>query len=216
MTADAHIQAKIKLVMDLRRGGIRDARVLNVIETLPRETFVETPFLDRAYDNTALPIASGQTISQPFTVAFMTQALAVGARMKVLEVGTGSGYQAAVLSRLCRRVYTVERYRSLLGVAEKRFAALGLHNITSRHGDGMKGWPEQAPFERIIVTAAAPREPAALVSQLGPGGIMVYPLEKQPGDQVIIRLTMTEDGPRRDELLPTRFVPLVEGVAQDG
>jgi len=207
--------AKIQLIMELRRGGIRDPRLLNVMETLPRERFVEEAFQSRAYENTALPIASGQTISQPFTVAFMTQALDVGPRMKVLEVGTGSGYQAAVLSRLCRRVYSVERYKSLLDKARARFEALHITNITTRYGDGMKGWPEQAPFERIIVTAAAAGSPTALFSQLGEGGIMVYPLEKAPGEQVIMRLVKTAEGEQIEELMPTRFVPLVEGVARE-
>lgn len=207
--------AKIQLIMELRRGGIRDPRLLNVMETLPRERFVEEAFQSRAYENTALPIASGQTISQPFTVAFMTQALDVGPRMKVLEVGTGSGYQAAVLSRLCRRVYSVERYKSLLDKARSRFDALQITNITTRYGDGMKGWPEQAPFERIIVTAAAAGSPTALFSQLAEGGIMVYPLEKAPGEQVIMRLVKTAEGEQIDELMPTRFVPLVEGVARE-
>ncbi|RMF10022.1 MAG: protein-L-isoaspartate(D-aspartate) O-methyltransferase [Alphaproteobacteria bacterium] len=211
-----HDPAKIQLIMELRRGGIRDPRLLNVIETLPRELFVEQPFRARAYDNAALPIAGGQTISQPYAVAFMTQALEVGPRMKVLEVGTGSGYQAAVLSRLCRRVYSVERYRSLHDRAEERFRALGIHNITSRHGDGMKGWPEQAPFERILVTAAASRIPTTLVDQLAEGGVMVFPLEKNPGAQVIMRLTRTAKRIETCEMIPTRFVPLVEGVAQDG
>jgi protein-L-isoaspartate(D-aspartate) O-methyltransferase len=125
---------KINLIMELRRGGITDRNILAVIETLPRERFVPAPFLDRAYENAALPIAHGQTISQPYTVAYMTQALEVGPRMKVLEIGTGSGYQAAVLARLCRRVYTIERYRTLLEEAERRFAALDIHNITTRYG----------------------------------------------------------------------------------
>lgn len=203
------------MIMELRRGGIHDSRLLNVMETLPRDAFVEKPFTARAWENTALPIASGQTISQPFTVAFMTQALNVGERMKVLEVGTGSGYQAAILSRLCRRVYSVERYRSLLEQARARFEALDFHNITTRHGDGMKGWPEQAPFARIIVTAAAGAVPEALVAQLGEGGVMVYPLEKEQGHQVIMRLTRGPEGVEATELMPTRFVPLVEGVARD-
>jgi protein-L-isoaspartate(D-aspartate) O-methyltransferase len=206
---------KIQLIMELRRGGIRDPRLLNVMETLPRERFVEEAFQSRAYENTALPIASGQTISQPFTVAFMTQALEVGPRMKVLEVGTGSGYQAAVLSRLCRRVYSVERYKSLLDKARAKFDALHITNITTRYGDGMKGWPEQAPFERIIVTAAAAGAPTALFGQLAEGGIMVFPLEKAPGEQVIMRMVKTAQGEQIDELMPTRFVPLVEGVARE-
>lgn len=204
---------KINLIMELRRGGIADRKVLTVIETLPRELFVPVPFHDRAYENAALPIAHGQTISQPYTVAYMTQALDVGPRMKVLEIGTGSGYQAAVLSRLCRRVYSVERYRTLLEEAERRFAALQIHNITTRYGDGNKGWPEQAPFERILVTAAAPEVPPKLVEQLAEGGLLVAPVGTD-GNQVIVRLRKTADGIQREELIATRFVPLVEGVAR--
>lgn len=210
MTANGQ---KINLIMELRRGGIADRRVLGVIETLPREQFLAAPFQDRAYENSALPIAHGQTISQPYTVAYMTQALEVGARMKVLEIGTGSGYQAAVLSRLCRRVYSIERYRTLLEEAEARFAALDYHNITTRHGDGWKGWPEQAPFERIIITAAAPDVPPRLVEQLGEGGILVAPVGVD-GDQKIVRLRKSEGGLVREDMISTRFVPLVQGVAR--
>lgn len=199
--------------MELRRGGITDRNILAVIETLPRERFVPAPFLDRAYENAALPIAHGQTISQPYTVAYMTQALEVGPRMKVLEIGTGSGYQAAVLARLCRRVYTIERYRTLLEEAERRFAALDIHNITTRYGDGNRGWPEQAPFERILVTVAAPEVPPRLVEQLGEGGILVAPVGDDR-NQVIVRLRKTAEGITREELIATRFVPLVEGVAR--
>lgn len=199
--------------MELRRGGITDRKILGVIETLPREVFVPGPFRDRAYENAALPIAHGQTISQPYTVAFMTQALQVGPRMKVLEIGTGSGYQAAVLSRLCRRVYSVERYRTLLEEAERCFAALQIPNITTRYGDGARGWPEQAPFERILVTAAAPEVPPRLVEQLAEGGLLVAPVGVE-GNQVIVRLRKTADGIAREELMATRFVPLVEGVAR--
>ncbi len=207
---------KIKLIMDLRRGGVSDRRVLEVIETLPREAFVPESFRDRAYENTALPIADGQTISQPQTVAFMTQALEVGPRLKVLEIGTGSGYQAAVLSRLCRRVYSVERYRALLKEAEARFAALGISNITTRHGDGHKGWVEQAPFDRIIVTAAAPQVPPALVDQLAEGGVMVIPVGEEAGEQRLLRLRRTAEGVVEEDLMHTKFVPLVPGVARDG
>lgn len=204
---------KINLIMELRRGGIADRKILTVIETLPRDLFVPAPFQDRAYENAALPIAHGQTISQPYTVAYMTQVLEVGPRMKVLEIGTGSGYQAAVLSRLCRRVYSVERYRTLIEEAEQRFAALGLHNITTRYGDGHKGWPEQAPFQRILVTAAAPEVPPKLVEQLAEGGLLVAPVGTD-GNQVIVRLRKTAEGIQREELIATRFVPLVEGVAR--
>jgi protein-L-isoaspartate(D-aspartate) O-methyltransferase len=204
--------AKIRLIMELRQGGIEDTRVLSAIERTARERFVPAAFVEQAYDNIALPIAQGQTISQPLVVAFMTQALAVGERMKVLEVGTGSGYQAAVLARLCRRVYTIERYRSLLKAAEERFHALGLSNITTRVGDGYKGWPEQAPFERILVTAAAAAVPAPLKNQLAVGGRMVIPVERADG-QYVVQVDRTADDFQETDLLPVRFVPLVAGVA---
>lgn len=205
---------KIRLIMELRREGITDTRVLAAVERTPRDLFVAPPFKDQAYENVALPISQGQTISQPFVVAYMTQALEVGERMKVLEIGTGSGYQTAVLARLCRRVYTIERYKSLLDEAEERFRALRLTNITARHGDGMKGWPELAPFERIIVTAAASAEPPpALLEQLAEGGVMVLPLGGH-GEQRLVRLRRAAEGLERQDLLPVRFVPLVEGAAK--
>ena len=204
--------AKIRLIMGLRQGGIEDTRVLSAIERTPRDRFVPSSFAEQAYDNIALPIAQGQTISQPLVVAFMTQALAVGERMKVLEIGTGSGYQAAVLARLCRRVYTVERYRSLLKAADERFHSLGLSNITTRLGDGRLGWPEQAPFERILVTAAATAVPTALKNQLSVGGRMVIPVERADG-QYVVRVERTAQDFQETDLLPVRFVPLVEGVA---
>lgn len=208
---------KISLIMALRRQGIRDANVLSAVERVPREAFVAGAFQEQAYDDHALPIECGQTISQPYVVAYMTEQLQVGDRMKVLEVGTGSGYQAAVLAKLCRRVYTIERYRTLLGDAVKRFESLGYHNITAKVGDGGKGWPEQAPFDRIIVTAAAPEIPLELANQLKVGGIMVVPVDKTDGSsgQELIRLTRTEDGAITEDLLPVRFVPLVEGVARE-
>ncbi|MCC7168195.1 MAG: protein-L-isoaspartate(D-aspartate) O-methyltransferase, partial [Rhodospirillales bacterium] len=167
---------KIRLLMELRRGGVVDTRVLAAIERTPRELFVPQTFQDQAYEDQALPIGRGQTISQPLVVGLMTQALEVGERMKVLEIGTGSGYQAAILARLCRRLYTIERHKPLLKEAEERFKALRLYNITAIAGDGMKGWPDQAPFERIMVTAAATEIPQALVDQLAVGGILVVPV----------------------------------------
>ncbi|MBN9591648.1 MAG: protein-L-isoaspartate(D-aspartate) O-methyltransferase, partial [Alphaproteobacteria bacterium] len=143
----------IQLVMALRRQGITDMRVLNAMERTPRDLFVEEAFGTSAYQDSALPIACGQTISQPYIVAFMTEALAVGEKMRVLEIGTGSGYQSAVLAPLCRKIYTIERHRPLLKAAEARFKALKLDNIVTKLGDGYKGWPEQAPFDRIVVTA---------------------------------------------------------------
>ena len=208
---------KIKLVMALRRQGIRSKGVLAAIERVPRETFVTGAFREQAYDDHALPIECGQTISQPYIVAFMTEKLEIGDRMKVLEIGTGSGYQAAVLAQLSRRVYTIERYRTLLDDAVKRFEILGFHNITAKVGDGSKGWPEQAPFDRIIVTAAAPEIPMGLADQLKIGGIIVVPVDVDGGKQgqQLVRLTREEDGFKKEELLPVRFVPLVEGVARE-
>ncbi len=206
---------KIRLIMELRRSGIGDARVLGAIERVPRDVFVLPNFADQAYDNNALPISHGQTISQPYVVAFMTEALEVGERMRVLEIGTGSGYQAAVLSHLCRRVYTVERYRSLLREAETRLSELGLHNVTTRHGDGMEGWSEQAPFDRIIVTAAAEEVPRALLDQLAEDGVMVVPVGREGWSQEVLRLRRTAAGFESEDLLPVRFVPLVAGLARN-
>ena len=206
---------KIQLVMDLRNRGVRDTRVLDAMERIPREAFVDERFVAEAYTDQALPIACGQTISQPFIVAYMTDRLKVGPRMKVLEIGTGSGYQTAVLSLLCRRVYSIERYRSLMKQAEERFKALKLHNITTMLGDGHKGWPAQAPFERIIVTAASQGIPDALLAQLAVGGIMVLPVEVAPGRQELQRVVGTEGEPEIETLLPVSFVPLVAGAAKE-
>ena len=197
--------------MELRRQGITDARVLGAIERVPREAFVPETFRDQAYENTALPIGRDQTISQPAVVAFMTQELNIGDRMRVLEIGTGSGYQAAVLAKLCRRVYSIERHRELLADAEAKFRELRINNITTRHGDGTKGWPEQAPFDRIIVTAAATRDiPQSLLDQLAPDGIMIAPMGDNARDQHLFRFMFGEDGIlNREKLWPVRFVPLI-------
>lgn len=211
--ASAYAEDKARLVLELRRAGIRDAAVIDAVEATPRELFVPTNFQNHAYDNTALPIDQGQTISQPLIVAMMTEALKLHPRVKVLEVGTGSGYQAAVLSRLCRRVYTIERIKPLLREAEARFEQLRRHNITTRHGDGYAGWPEQAPFECIMVTAAAPEVPQTLIDQLAPGGRLVIPVGSNPASQHLLRLTKNEDGSvTREDLGGVRFVPLVQGV----
>lgn len=203
----------IRLLMELRGQGITDTRVLAALEKVPRDRFVAQPFLDQAYENHALPIACGQTVSQPYIVALMTQALEVGERMKVLEIGTGSGYQAAVLSRLCRRLYTIERHKPLLVEAEKRFRELRIHNITAKLGDGGLGWPEQAPFERIMVTAAAHDIPPMLVDQLQVGGIMVLPVgEVGSGSQDLVRVVKLPRGIDIQHLEPVRFVPMVEGL----
>ncbi|MEM7171406.1 MAG: protein-L-isoaspartate(D-aspartate) O-methyltransferase [Pseudomonadota bacterium] len=210
MTIEAR---KIRLIMQLRKVGISDTDVLSALERIPREAFVPHSFLDQAYENMALPIGQGQTLSQPQVVAIMTQALKLQKRQKVLEIGTGSGYQAAILSRLCRRVYSIERFRELLEIAEKRFIDLRLHNITARCGDGWKGWPEQAPFDRIIVTAAPPSIPGKLVDQLGEGGLLVLPVGRTSRDQELLRVTRQADGSMTEESLGTvRFVPLIEGL----
>jgi protein-L-isoaspartate(D-aspartate) O-methyltransferase len=207
---------KIRLLMELRAGGVIDTRVLSAIELTPRENFVEHNFLDQAYDNAALPIGCGQTISQPLVVGLMTQALEVGDRMKVLEIGTGSGYQTAVLSKLARRVYTIERHRPLLKQAEERFRQLRLHNITSVAGDGFKGWPEQAPFDRIILTAAPFDVPKTLLDQLGEGGILVAPLGDVDGEQHLVKYTRRDGDFDIETLISVRFVPLLPGVAGEG
>lgn len=204
----------IQLVMALRRDGVSDKHVLAAIERTPRDLFVPDGFLDQAFENRPLPIDCGQTISQPFVVAAMTQALKLDDRCKVLEIGTGSGYQAAVLARLARRVYTVERYRTLSREAEARFSTLGLSTIVTRVGDGALGWPEQAPFDRVMVTACAPQRPDALLAQLRPGGIAVVPVDRGEG-QVLMRYTLSEaDTISEEALFDVRFVPLVAGAAR--
>lgn len=210
MTSD---DDKIRLLLELRQGGVTDTRVLSAIEGVPRERFVAQPFQDKAYLNTTLPIGKHQTISQPQVVGLMTQALDVTDRMKVLEIGTGSGYQAAVLAPLCRRLYSVERYKDLLVEAESRFSELGLTNIVTIVGDGSKGWPEQAPFDRIIVTAAAADVPPVLVDQLAVGGIMVVPVGHGTAedDQRLLKVTRTDDGAEVEDLGTARFVPFIEG-----
>ena len=210
---------KIRLVMQLRQSGVVDTNVLSAIERVPREAFVPAAFQDRAYENITLPIGQGQTLSQPQVVAKMTQALKADRRMKVLEIGTGSGYQTAVLSKLCRRVYSIERYRELLQTAEQRLAHLRVHNVTMRVGDGWQGWREQAPFQRIIATAAHGREdepPPALVEQLAVGGILVIPMGDEKRSQKVMRFRRTEDGLEREALWPVRFVPLTPDAAAEG
>ena len=210
--APALIEKKLRLLMTLRRAGIGDTRVLGAIEKTPREKFVPAAFEDRAYENVALPIGQGQSVSQPYVVALMTEKLEVGQRHNVLEIGTGSGYQTAVLARLGRRVFTVERHRDLLRDAEHRFGELRLRNIVCRIGDGSKGWPAQAPYDRVIVTAAASEVPAPLVDDLAPGGILVAPVGGDRRDQALIRICRKDDGFSTEDLGPVRFVPLVIGL----
>ena len=202
----------VHLIMELRHHGIRDQRVLEAIEKTPRDLFVEDAFKAHAWQDTALPIACGQTISQPYIVAYMTEQLETAPHHRVLEVGTGSGYQAAVLARLVRRVFSVERHRLLLDQARRRFALLGLTNIETRLADGYKGWPEAAPFDRIIVTAAAPKVPEALLDQLAEGGIMVIPVDTPHGYQELVKIRHTPHGFEREQLIPVRFVPMLPGV----
>ena len=204
-----------RLILSLRQQGVTDPRVLAAMESVDRALFVHERFLDQAWEDQALPIDCAQTISQPYVVGLMTQALQVGPRHRVLEIGTGSGYQCAVLSRLARFVYSVERYKSLLKEAEGKLKALGVDNVFTRHGDGGEGWPEQAPFDRIMVTAASPHEPKDLLRQLKPGGVLVAPVGRG-SVQMLNRYTADEDGAfSRESLLEVRFVPLVEGVAKE-
>ncbi|WP_323040322.1 protein-L-isoaspartate O-methyltransferase [Gemmobacter sp.] len=235
-------ERKMRFLFSLRSRGVTDKRVLEAMERVDRGAFVRGHFADRAYDDMPLPIACGQTISQPSVVGLMTQALEVGPRDIVLEVGTGSGYQAAVLSQLARRVYTVDRHRRLVREAQGVFTALGLHNIVARTGDGCLGtrpagtardapglplprgrdggagqapFGEQAPFDRIIVTAAAEDPPPTLLDQLRIGGIMVLPVGQSDAVQQLVRVRRLEHGFDYEDLRPVRFVPLVEGVAPD-
>lgn len=205
----------IRLLMSLRTAGITDTSVLSAMERVPREIFIPRQMHDQAYEDIALPIGRGQTISQPYIVAYMTQALELNDRIKVLEIGTGSGYQACVLSKLCRRVYTIERHKPLLEGAEQIFDHLRLRNITSICGDGMKGWPQQAPFDRIIVTAGAmDRPPQALLDQLSIGGIMIVPVGRA-GNQVLRRYKKEADETYAvKDLMPVRFVPLLPDIAR--
>ncbi len=208
MTSDAR---KARLIVDLRKAGVTDGRVLAAMEGVPRERFLPQAFLHKAYDDVALPIGHQQTVSQPTVVGRMTQALEVGERHKVLEIGTGSGYQAAVLAGLCRRLYTIERHPELRAEADERLAALGITNLTALTGDGTLGWPEQAPFDRIMVTAAAADVPGILVGQLAEGGVMVVPVGEEDGEQWLMRVRRRGDGAETEDLGPVRFVPLVAG-----
>ncbi len=213
---------QIQLIMELRGQGIDDPRVLDAIERTPRDLFVDKPLEYAAFNNTALPIACGQTISQPYVVAYMTQHLDVQPNMRVLEIGTGSGYQAAVLSPLCRRVYTMERHRPLLEQALARFKALKLHNIATRLGDGYRGWPEQAPFDRIILSCAVEKVPPILIEQLKIGGVLVAPVGGFPQSgnsdrlesfsQRLTKMIRNETGVTEEVLIPVLFVPMLEGL----
>ena len=206
---------RMEFLLNLRRHGITDAAVLRAMDEVPRERFVLSDQAEIAYADQALPIACGQTISQPYVVAYMTERLAVKPDHRVLEVGTGSGYQAAVLSRLAREVVSIERYRTLADAANTRLAALGFGNVEVVAGDGLKGVPDKAPFDRIMVTAAAEEVPQALVDQLANGGVMVLPLGPHDGSQMIVKLTKSKQGMDREDLIGVRFVPLLPGKARE-
>ncbi|MES2729232.1 MAG: protein-L-isoaspartate(D-aspartate) O-methyltransferase [Pseudomonadota bacterium] len=215
--AQADQTRKIRLIMHLRAQGVQDTGVLAAIERIPREHFIPPHFQDQAYEDVALPIGLGQTISQPYVVAMMTQSLELTDRHKVLEIGTGSGYQAAILAKLARRVYTIERHKPLLDIAQKNFDALRIRNIVALAADGMKGWPEQAPFERIIATAAAMQSdpPQALLQQLAIGGYLVIPVAHPDGGQVLRRYVREGEAEwHSTDLFPVRFVPLLPDVAR--
>lgn len=213
MTDEA--ERKMAFLYALRSRGVTDGRVLTAMEKIDRGAFVKGVFAERAYEDMPLPIACGQTISQPSIVGLMTQALQVTNRDKVLEVGTGSGYQAAILSLLARRVYTVDRHRRLVQSSREIFDRLGLSNITAVVADGSRGYPEQAPFDRILVTAAAEDPPGPLLAQMRVGGIMVLPVGQSDTVQSLIKVTRGETGYDYEELRPVRFVPLLEGLGQD-
>jgi protein-L-isoaspartate(D-aspartate) O-methyltransferase len=207
---------RMEFQLALRRRGISDQAVLRAMEEVPRENFVAPGFTDSAYADQALPIDCGQTISQPFVVAYMTEQLEVGPQHSILEIGSGSGYQAAILSRLAREVVTIERYRTLADTARERLQTLGYTNVTVRLGDGMAGAPDLAPFDRIMVTAAAEDVPDALVAQLTTGGKMVLPVGPRHDAQYLVKLTKRPDGElTREELIAVRFVPLLPGQARE-
>ena len=213
----AHIaERKMQFLFALRSRGVTEARVLSAMERVDRGLFVRGHFADRAYEDMPLPIGCGQTISQPSVVGLMTQSLKLAGREKVLEVGTGSGYQAAILSQLARRVYTVDRHKRLVTEASAIFHDLDLTNITAVTADGSHGLPDQAPFDRILLTAAAEDTPGPLLAQLKIGGIMVLPVGQSDAVQSLIRVSRSEAGYDYDELSPVRFVPLVEGICREG
>jgi len=206
------VSKKDKLIKILKSQEIKDEKLLEIIAEIPREDFIADYLAQQAYENAALPIESGQTISQPFIVAYMTQELRVNKKHKVLEVGTGSGYQSVILSKLCKRLFTIERHMPLYKGAEAIFKKMRLYNITTLFGNGMKGWKEQAPFDRIMVTAAGADIPDDLLYQLKDGGIMIIPVGGQEETQHIIRATRDGDNFKIKTLLPVKFVPLLSGI----
>lgn len=198
------------LIMTLRGQGVRNTAVLSALERTPREAFIPQALQKHAYDNVSLPIAHGQTISQPYVVARMTEELELTGRERVLEIGTGSGYQAAVLSHLARRVYSIERLRPLLVEADRRLQQLKITNYTSKLADGAEGWPEAAPFDRIILTCASANRPDKLLEQLKPQGILVAPIDAENNNQMMCKFRKDKDGNIKEEqLFSVKFVPLI-------
>jgi protein-L-isoaspartate(D-aspartate) O-methyltransferase len=206
---------RMQFLLTLRRRGIGDAAVLRAMDQVPREHFVESSYTDLAFADQALPISCGQTISQPYVVAYMTEQLNVQPQHRVLEIGAGSGYQAAILSRLAREVITIERYRTLADSARERLARLGYTNLEVHVGDGLEGWAERAPYDRIIVTAAAESVPQALVEQLASAGVMVLPVGPHHGTQQLVRITKENGAMNEEKLIAVRFVPLLAGKARE-
>jgi protein-L-isoaspartate(D-aspartate) O-methyltransferase len=205
----------MQFLLLLRQRGIGDTAVLRAMDEVPREHFVENAFVDTAYADQALPIACGQTISQPYVVAYMSEQLRLQPQHRVLEIGTGSGYQAAILSRLAHEVVSVERYRTLANTARIRLATLGYNNVEVLVGDGAAGVPDKAPFDRIMITAAAQNIPETLIAQLAEGGLMILPLGPHNGSQHLVRVTKTATGLTEKKLIAVRFVPLMVGQARE-
>jgi protein-L-isoaspartate(D-aspartate) O-methyltransferase len=206
---------KMMFQLNLRRRGISDQTVLRAMEEIPRDMFVEAADRADAWRDSALGIACGQTISQPFVVAYMTEQLQLSPAHRVLEIGTGSGYQAAILSRLCRQVLTVERYRTLADSARKRLATLGCDNVEVMLGDGFDIPADAGQFDRILVTAAMEQIPETLTQRLEPGGVLIAPVGPHQGTQTLIRLTRTAAGFDRKPLVDVRFVPALPGIARE-
>ena len=211
MIKKSKIKKKINLILELQRKGIDDSKILKVMEEVDREIFVDENLKAKSYENIALPIDCGQTISQPMIVALMTQQLDIDKSMRVLEIGTGSGYQTYILSKLARFVYSIERYKSLFNKAYHLFKKIGINNIFCRHADGGMGWKEQAPFDRIIVTACAQDIPGELISQLSNNGKMIIPIGDEHDDQVLKKISKIDNEMIIEDIADVRFVPLLEG-----
>ena len=212
---DPAAERKMQFLFSLRSHGVINKRVLTAMEKVDRGKYIRGTFEDRANEDTPLPIACGQTISQPSIVALMTEALDVQPRHKVLEIGTGSGYQAAILSQLARRVYTVDRHRRLVKAARQVFEVENISNIIAFAADGSRGLPEQAPFDRIVLTAASEDPPGPLFAQLRIGGIIVLPVGQSDAVQTLVKVTKTDEGLKYRELRAVRFVPLLEGLGKE-